>query len=277
MRNALHPKSSVVVTGAGSGLGREIVLHYARQAWCVGVTDRDLGSAEQVLAEARALGAEGFAMHLDVTRVEDFEALDLRINKEWGRLDVLVNNAGIPSAGPLLETDLAQWERVLDINLLGVVRGCRVIGSRLAKQGQGHVVNIASFAGLAGAPGLASYGVAKAAVVALSESLRAEMHASGVGVTVVCPSFFRTRLLDRLEQGGASLRKGIQSLMDQSEHDAAAIAAMVADAVRRRQFLLLPHRATRHAWWMKRWFPEWYFRRMLAMVSRRRARLESAQ
>src|SRR5690606_37851261 len=119
-------------------------------------------------------------------------------------VDLVINNAGVSGGGPVLTTSLEDWAWMININLLGVVRGCRLFGAILAEQGEGHIVNISSFAGLAGAPNMASYATAKAGVVALSEGLRAELHGSGIKVSVVCPSFFATNLLDGFRAPDAS-------------------------------------------------------------------------
>lgn len=139
----------VVITGAGSGLGRAIALAFAAQSARIAVTDRDLDGAADTLKAVEAAGGSGFVQSLDVTREADFAVLAERLALDWGGLDVLVNNAGVATAGTVAESDLAQWQWVLDINLLGCVRGVRALAPLMTAQQSGHIVNVASFAGIA--------------------------------------------------------------------------------------------------------------------------------
>jgi short-subunit dehydrogenase len=132
--------------------------------------------------------------------------------------------------------------------------------------GRGQIINVASFAGLAGAPGIMSYGVAKAGVVALSEQLRAEVHARGVRVAVVCPSFFRTNLTENF-RGSPKMLNVANRLMDSARESADDIAASVHRQAEAGTFLILPTRAEVLRWRLKRWLPEYYFRKLLQMAA----------
>ena len=180
--------------------------------------------------------------------------------QRWGGLQVLVNNAGVATAGNVEDSSIDDWQWVLDIDLMGVVRGCHQFAAMFKRQRSGHIVNIASFAGLAGLPFVASYGVAKAGVVALSEALRAEMHEYGVGVTVACPAFVKTNLLDTFRATNADTKSTVTRWMDNSGISAEHIAKDIAAAVTNNKFLLLTHPQTRSGWRLKRWFPERYFK-----------------
>ena len=128
------------------------------------------------------------------------------------------------------------------------------------RQQTGHIVNIASFAGLAGLPFIVSYGVAKAGVVALSEALRAEMYPHGVGVTLVCPAFVKTNLLDTFRSTKGDTKATVTRWMETSGISAEQIADAIAKAVADNKFLLLTHPQTRSAWRLKRWLPGRYFK-----------------
>jgi NAD(P)-dependent dehydrogenase (short-subunit alcohol dehydrogenase family) len=175
----------VLVTGAGSGLGRALALRYAGAGDRVACVDLDVPRAEatRALLPARPPRARRRRRR---GRGDGSAAGGDR--REWGGLDVLVNNAGIASGGSMVETTMAEWRRILEVDLLSVVRGCRLFLPGMLAQGRGQVLSTASFAGLAGAPGLMTYGTAKAAVVALSEQLRAEVEPRGVRVSVICPA-----------------------------------------------------------------------------------------
>ena len=256
----------VLITGAGSGLGQALAHRYARAGDRVACVDLD--AARAGLTRAALDGGGHLAIAADVASDEQMEALHERIAAEWGGIDVLVNNAGIATGGAMVETTMAEWRNVLDVNLLGVVRGCRLFLPGMIANGRGHVVNTASFAGLAGAPGIMSYGVSKAAVVALSEQLRVELHDKGIGVSVLCPAFFRTNLLESW-QGAPRLKAFAARQMEISGDTLDGVADRVFAAVERGDFLVLPTRREPMRWRLKRWLPELYFRKLLSLVKAR--------
>lgn len=259
----------ILITGAGSGLGRALALRFARDGWQVAATDRDAASAAQTLAELQALGVRGLSAALDVTSEDSFASVIAAIDRDWGGLDILVNNAGVGSSGSVAEAPLAQWQWVLDINLLGCVRGARAAIPLLVRQQAGHIVNVASFAGIGNPPGMASYNVAKAGVISLSESLRFEMDPHGVGVTVVCPEFFKTNLLATsraaappgTEVPSAVAEKITARMMEKSSFSADDLAAEIFQAVADNRFLVIAPSAARQRYHLKRIAPEWYFRK----------------
>ena len=258
----------ILITGAGSGLGRAIALAFARKGWRIGVTDARADAAQRTLAEVTALGAQGFARALDVRSEDGFAAAVAQCQRELGGLDVLVNNAGVATSGTVAESPLAQWQWVLDINLLGCVRGSRAVIPLFTQQRAGHIVNVASFAGIANPPALASYNVAKAAVISLSETLRFEMAPHGVGVSVACPSFFKTALIETSraaapaggDAGGAQMEAITARLMETARVTADDVAADVCDAVLRNRFLVITHPDAKQRYHLKRLAPELYFR-----------------
>ena len=256
---------TVVITGAGSGLGRELSRSWARRQWRVVATDRHLAGAQETVSQLDS-GAPHEAIQIDVTRDEDFARLTEHLADS--PVDVLVNNAGVATAGSLTNTPLSEWQRVLDINLMGVVRGCRAFAPMLRAGGGGHVVNIASFAGLANAPAMSTYNVGKAGVVSLSETLRTEWQSAGIGVTVVCPSFFQTALLKDAESFGIDIRTVGGKLMARSPITAEDVAESIVRAVEARDFLCIPHRDARWLHRLKRFAPETFAR---LMVNRSRA------
>jgi len=260
--------NTIAITGAGSGFGAALAHQYAADGWKVAVTDIDEARAHQTLKGIEADGGEGFSMLLDVTCNQHWRELEAAVTQHWGGLQILINNAGVATAGNVQDTRIEDWQWVLDIDLLGVVRGCHQFAGMFKRQRAGHIVNVASFAGLAGLPFIASYGVAKAGVVALSEALRAEMQPHNVGVTVVCPAFVRTRLLDTFRATKPGTVKTVTRWMDSSGITAEQVASAIKNAVRRNTFLLLTHAATRRAWRLKRWFPQRYFKQVLKLSTR---------
>jgi NAD(P)-dependent dehydrogenase (short-subunit alcohol dehydrogenase family) len=184
---------TAVVTGGASGIGRALGHALAARGARVVVADRDGAGAERVAAE---LGAAGTAATVDVTDDAAVGALVDRVVAAHGALDLMVNNAGISVGGDARDLTLDDWRGVLDVNLNGVVHGTRHALRVMAPQRSGHVVNMASAAGLLPFPTNVPYAASKHAVVGLSRSLRPEAAAYGVRVTAVCPSFVRTPILD---------------------------------------------------------------------------------
>lgn len=266
-----------IVTGAGSGLGAAMARRFGREGYAVAVADIDAARAEAVRSELDAAGARALAIRMDVTRQEDWEALSRRVVAEWGGCNVLVNNAGVAVAGRCEDTPLADWEWVLDVDLMGVVRGCHrfvpLLREEAAAGGPAHIVNVASFAGFSAMPGISAYGTAKAAVIALSEHLLTELADSGVGVSVVCPSFVATNLLDNFRSADPAYRGLVERWMARSPVSAEDVAESVIAAIRDRQFLVLTHPESRWALRLKRWWPSRYYRQVtrLANPARRKA------
>jgi NAD(P)-dependent dehydrogenase (short-subunit alcohol dehydrogenase family) len=258
----------VLVTGAGSGLGQALALRYANTGARVACVD--LGIERSEATRARLAGSGHLALAANIGSDEQMEQLQEAILREWGGLDVLVNNAGIASGGSMVETTMAEWRQVLEINLLGAVRGCRLFLPGMLAAGQGQVINTASFAAIAGAPGAMSYGVAKAGVLALSEQLRAEVSPRGIRVSVICPSFFRTNLCDNAIGSPASRKLAIK-LMDAAPDTLDSVADKVFADAEAGRFLILPTVREPLRWRLKRWFPELYFKLMLKQVRAIRA------
>ena len=253
-------KKSIAITGAGSGFGAALARHYASDGWNVAVTDIDDKRARQTLFEIERYGGNNFCMQLDIVQPEHWSRLERAVGERWRGLEVLVNNAGVAAAGNVEDTSMEDWAWILDVDLMGVVRGCHQFSGMMKRQHAGHIVNISSFAGLAGLPFVSAYGVAKAGVFALSEALRAEMHPHGVGVTVACPAFVKTGLLDSFRETKPGTKARVTRWMENSSITADQVAKEIADAVSQNKFLLLTHEQTRKAWRMKRWFPERYYK-----------------
>ncbi|MEU6591703.1 SDR family NAD(P)-dependent oxidoreductase [Streptomyces sp. NPDC046881] len=256
----------VLVTGGASGLGAALASRCAERGDRVLVTDLAL----------RADVPDGaLYQRLNITSSGDWTDALERVRVEYGRLDVLINNAGIAAGGRVDRLDDAHWRRVLDVNVLGAVNGCRTFTPLFKSQGHGHVVNVASLAGLVHPAAMGSYTASKAAVVALSETLRHELGPWGVDVSVVCPSFFRTNLASSLGGEDPLMDEVASKLIARAPLGAEEIAAQVLRGVDTRRFLILPDRAARLAYWTKRLARPLYDRRMAAAgVKLRRAELK---
>ncbi|WP_405536367.1 SDR family oxidoreductase [Streptomyces sp. NBC_00075] len=186
----------VLVTGAGSGIGRATAFAFAEAGARVVAVDRDAEGAARTAELARLIGApEAWAEVVDVTDEQAMEKLAEKVATEYGVVDVLVNNAGIGLSGSFFDTTPEDWRKVLDVNLWGVIHGCRLFGKQMAERGQGgHIVNIASAAAYQPSKALPAYSTSKAAVLMLSECLRAELAGQGIGVSAICPGFVNTNI-----------------------------------------------------------------------------------
>ncbi|MGH3811820.1 MAG: SDR family oxidoreductase [Pseudonocardiaceae bacterium] len=185
----------VVITGAGSGIGRACALEFAEHGAEVVVTDTDQQAVERTAVLARTLGPSAHAYRVDVSDGGAMEKFATVLREEHGIPDIVINNAGIGMAGPFLDTTVADWEQIIDVNLWGVIHGCRVLGGMLVAGGAGGtIVNIASAAAYLPSRALPAYTTTKAAVLALSQCLRAELAEHGVGVVAVCPGFVHTNI-----------------------------------------------------------------------------------
>lgn len=221
--NTIDPKL-VVVTGAGSGIGRATALRFARMGSQVIVTDIDKDAALSTVALIQAEGRRAVAAQLDVTDPHAWAGFARDVHADHGVPDVLVNNAGILVSGAFLDLEPEDWARQLDVNLLGVVHGCRSFGRLMIDEGKrGHIVNIASAAAFTPTPVMSAYSVSKAGVKMLSECLRLELAPKGVGVSAICPGVINTNIArhavavgvdPRLVERGQQLTEQIQALAE---------------------------------------------------------------
>ncbi|OBG64616.1 SDR family oxidoreductase [Mycobacterium sp. E3339] len=187
----------VSVTGAGSGIGRETAFAFAREGAELVISDIDEAAVKATAAEIATRGGVAHAYVLDVSDAQAVEAFAERVSAEHGVPDIVVNNAGIGHAGGFLDTPAEQFDRVLDVNLGGVVNGCRSFARRMVDRGTGgYIVNVSSMAAYAPLQSLSAYCTSKAATYMFSDCLRAELDAAGVGLTTICPGVIDTNIIN---------------------------------------------------------------------------------
>ncbi|MET8326750.1 SDR family oxidoreductase [Streptomyces sp. NPDC005181] len=195
----------VLVTGAAGGIGRATAFAFAEAGARVVAVDRDAEGAARTAEMARLIGSPAaWGEAVDVGDEQAMEKLAEKVAAEYGIVDVLVNNAGIGLSGSFLDTTSEDWKNVLDVNLWGVIHGCRFFGKQMAERGQGgHIVNTASAAAYQPSRALSAYSTSKAAVLMLSECLRAELAERSIGVSAICPGIVNTNITATTHFAGA--------------------------------------------------------------------------
>lgn len=270
---ARYPGKRVLITGATSGLGESLALIFARAGFRVAVASRNAGKVSATVTRVAQAGGTGLGITLDVTQAQDFEAAAREVEQAWGGLDILVNNAGVITAGKLEDIGLEVWRQSLDTDLWSVIHGCRVFLPLLENSGGGHIVNVASAAGLLSGPDVATYNVAKAGVISLSETLKVELAAKHIDVTVSCPTVFKSHLLDQQGHEGDVVEgvtvKGLSRDMKTTKISSDYVAHSLIRAMARRRLYDLPQRDARLNWWLTRTFPETY-RKIILYLYRHR-------
>ncbi len=263
MSTSVNNKRVAVITGGGSGLGRALAKQYAQHGYAVVCADRNLAGANETVELIGGEAGSHLAYGIDVTDVAAMKQFVDAVYAKYAAVDVLINNAGVATAGSVFESSFEDWDWVIKINLMGVVYGCKLFGERMLAAKRGHIINTASFAALAGAPGLASYGTTKAAVYALSDGMRADLDGSAVNVSVVCPSFFRTNLMDGARATDPRFAKTALRLMDNARETADDIAREIYTQSNQGVFLIIPTKPEVWRWRIKRWLPNYYFKKLM--------------
>jgi NAD(P)-dependent dehydrogenase (short-subunit alcohol dehydrogenase family) len=249
-----------VITGAASGIGRAVATRAAAEGMKVVLADIEENALKEATDDLAANGADVIAAVTDVSDVASVRELRDRALREFGAVHLVHNNAGVGTGGPIWEVPEEDWRWILGVNLWGVVHGISTFVPLFIQQGEGHVVNTASIAGLTTAPFLGPYNATKQAVVAVSESLYKDLEGSGikgVGVSVLCPGFVQTRIAESNRnrpswapegdvEGAEAMRGLIQDLVS-GGIPAEQVADRVLDAVRTNTFYILTHPELRGA------------------------------
>ncbi len=219
----------VIVTGSGSGIGKATALHFAKHGATVVVSDIDLESATKVSKEIVTNGGKSLPIYTDVTNFDEVENLINQTVNSFGRLDVIVNNAGI---GPNLlrthQSRLKDWNRVIAVNQTGVFYCMKAALGQFLKQGVGNIVNVASLAGLKASPNNISYSASKFAVVGMTKSAAMEYATKNIRINAVCPGYTESALLDQLINAKPEMDAILKSVIPMNRYGK---AMEIADAI----------------------------------------------
>ena len=260
-KQSISTQASAVVTGAGSGIGRAFALELAARGGRVICADINLATAEETVDLIAAKGGQAHALRCDVSQLADVEALAEQA-EAWlrGPVSLVINNAGVGAGGQVVgDMPIADWQWALGINLWAVIHGCHVFAPRLRALGRGGIINVCSTASFAAAPRMAAYNVSKAAALALSETLAAEMAGTGIAVTALCPTFVKTNIArdGRISAGSSRLAAKIMDLVGFAPE---RVAKSTLDALDKNQLYVLPQFDARMIWRSKRLAPALYAR-----------------
>lgn len=254
------PRRRAFITGAASGLGLAFCRHLAADGWTLGLADIDEDGLSDVAKELETLGATAHTFQLDVSDGAAFQETADAFVEQAGGIDLVINNAGLGAGGKFEDTTLEDWNRVISVNLMGVVNGSKAFIPHLEASGGGHLMNIASIAAVAAAPRMSLYNVTKAGVRAFSETLYGELKDRGIHVSVVMPSFFQTNIGENLV-GTKSAQAMTKVLLDRSDLTAEDVARhALEEAADETIHVIYPTWMSRVIWYWKRLFPSSYVR-----------------
>lgn len=260
------PKKRVLITGASTGFGEALAYALADRGWKVAVTGRKLDAVKRTAAAVTKRGGKGLAFQLEVRDKAQWELVRSKLHKAWGGIDVLVNNAGVADANKMVDMSDDDWENLLSTNLDGVINGCRIHAPDMLKAKSGYILNVASIAGLLSMPEMANYSVSKAGAISLSETLYTELSGANIGVTVLCPSGFKSSLLDNAARDGRDATsvsvaaRIVQKDMEKGVHTSETVAAFAIKEMEAGNLYAIPQALYRLAWTAKRIAPNSFYK-----------------
>ena len=270
--HARYPARRAVITGAGSGLGKALALELARHRWTLLLTDNAVERLDVVGETATGLGAVVQAAVFDAADLNAYRAPATAFLDTHGGVDLVFTCAGIGVGGSFLETAPEHFREVVDVNLLGTIWTGKMFLPAMVAAGKGHFVTIASAAAYHGLPRISGYAATKAAVVALSETIRSEVKSAGVDVTVKMTTFYTSDIAE-FTRGPAADRERARLLVQMAQWSAAEVADALLLHVQKRKFFMVAPRQARFIWQLKRFAPELYLRLALALFPKLEAKL----
>lgn len=260
------PKKRALITGATSGFGEALAYALAARGWNIVVTGIEDLAIRRTTDSLTQRGATAIGLMLDVRDRAQWEKVRQQVIEAWGGVDLLINNAGVADANKFVNMSDADWDAMLSVNLNGVINGCRTYAPDMLAKKSGHILNMASAAGLFSFPEMANYSASKAGVISLSETLFTELSGANIGVTVLCPAGFKSSLLDNATRDGraATADSGTGRLvkrdMESGRHTSESVAAFALRAMETGNLYAIPQPLYRFAWLVKRLAPNTFYK-----------------
>lgn len=250
----------ILITGAGSGIGRETALKFSELGGKIAVADVNDQSAKETVGMIETKGGKATAFHCDVSSLNSVERLAEAVEDNLGPVDVLMNNAGIGAAGLLVDVKMDTWQKVMSINVMGVVNGCHVFVPRMVARGHGgHIINISSAASFIAAKEMIAYSTSKFAVFGFSESLRAQMAEHNIGVSTICPGLINTAIVANTVYEGEKLEAGVReravALYERRNYPPSKVANAIIKATQKNRAVVPVSPEAWIMYWCKRFFP----------------------
>ncbi len=252
-----YPQKRAFITGAGGGLGRALALKLAAEGWTVGITDimaPGLAESAELIGKA---GGKAYTYQFDVSKKDEFKkAFDDYVSKTNG-IDLMINNAGVGDGGLIGEYGLDNWDWITGINQMAAIYGSHFAVPVMKQQRSGHIISVASAAGLANMPNMGMYNVTKAAVISLMETIYAEVKAFNIGASVVCPTFFRSKIMqhNRGDKDAAAIG---QAIINKAKYSPEDIADYILTQAGKGQFYILHPWQAKGVFHLKRFFPMFF-------------------
>lgn len=252
-----HIGKRAFITGGGGGLGRAFALALAGDGWTIGITD----IKQEALAESKSIieqaGGKAFTYQFDVSKREEFQSAFNDFIQKAGGIDLMINNAGVGDGGLFGEYGLDNWEWITGINQMAVVYGSHFAIQKMKEQKSGHIISIASAAGLANMPNMSMYNVTKAAVISLMETIYAEAYGFNVQASVVCPTFFRSNIM-QYHKGNEDAAKIGQTIIQRAKYSPDEIADYILTKAGKNVFYILHPFQARLVFHLKRIAPMFF-------------------
>ncbi len=244
----------VVITGAGAGIGKALCEQLAQQGATVIATDINMNDCQAVVDNINKNSSNAQALKLDVSNAQEVQNLIDKVVNDYKNIDYIFNNAGFGMASEVQDMELQHWQRIIDVNLFGVIYGTTAAYKAMIKQGFGHIVNIASLAGLVGSPTMTAYATTKSAVIGLSNSLRVEASHFGIKVSVVCPGFIQTKIFDSAVNVNITKERLLSIIPFKLLTVDDAARRILSGVTANKAIIVFPFYA-KFAWWLTRFSP----------------------
>ncbi len=269
MQRMLPSRPRAVITGAAAGLGRAFAERLAARGAELVLSDIDEAGLAETARLVGGVGAKATTVLCDIAKAPEVEHLHQAAQRALGGVDLLINNAGVAVGGGVGVVPLSDWEWIMGINLWGVIYGCHYFLPDMKARGSGHVLNVASIAGIASAGEMGPYNVTKAGVIALTETLAGELHGTGVGATVLCPYFFTTNIGKSARSHSARVGVDkIHKLMEKNPIQAPDVADIALRACERDKLYCFPHKEAKVIAALKRVGPETFFTKLAPQMAK---------